>query len=94
MGRTSALGAIRGAGQGKTLVDHGAGRLLLRAVKFAPGATLARHAHPYMRASLIVAAVIGLGIVLLLWTMLRSAMRAEREREALGAAEPSTATSP
>lgn len=43
-----------GAGEGKTLVDHGAGRLLLRAVRFAPGATLARHAHPYMRASLIV----------------------------------------
>ena len=47
--------------QDKILVDHGAGRLLLRAVKFAPGATLAAHAHPYMQASLIVegGAVIG-----------------------------------
>jgi hypothetical protein len=37
------------------------------------------------------AAVIRLGIALFVWTMLRSAMRAEREREALGAATPSTA---
>jgi quercetin dioxygenase-like cupin family protein len=44
-----------GVGEGKTLVDHGAGRLLLRAVRFAPGSTLACHTHPYMRASLIVA---------------------------------------
>jgi len=43
-----------GAGEGKTLVDHGAGRLLLRAVRFAAGATLPRNTHPYMRASLIV----------------------------------------
>ena len=43
-----------GAGEGKTLVDHGAGRLLLRAVKFAPGAKLAPQTHPFMRASLIV----------------------------------------
>lgn len=40
--------------QDKILVDHGAGRLLLRAVKFAPGAVLAAHTHPYMQASLIV----------------------------------------
>ncbi len=40
--------------QDKILVDHSAGRLLLRAVKFAPGATLAAHPHPYMQASMIV----------------------------------------
>ena len=40
--------------QDKILVDHGAGRLLLRAVKIAPGATLNAHTHPYMQASLIV----------------------------------------
>ena len=40
---------------------HAPGRLLLCAVKFAPGATLAAHTHPYMQASLIVegGAVIG-----------------------------------
>ena len=47
--------------QDKVLVEHGAGRLLLRAVKFAPGAVLPAHAHPYMQASMIVegGAVIG-----------------------------------
>ena len=40
--------------EAKTLVDHGAGPLLLRAQRFAPGAMVERHVHPYMQAALIV----------------------------------------
>ncbi len=40
--------------QDKLLVDHGARRLLLRAVKFAHGAVLPAHVHPHMQASIIV----------------------------------------
>jgi quercetin dioxygenase-like cupin family protein len=38
----------------KTLVDHGCGRLLLEALRFAPGAQVAAQAHPRMQAAVVV----------------------------------------
>lgn len=43
-----------GGSEAKTLVDHGCGRLLLQALRFAPGAQLAVSADSQMRAALIV----------------------------------------
>jgi len=56
----------------KTLIDHGCGRLLLRALRYAPGSTLVAREHPKLHSALVVegAAVID-GETLGTWDFVR-----------------------
>lgn len=40
--------------EAKTLIDHGCGRLLLRALRYAPGSALDPHRHPMLHSALVV----------------------------------------
>src|SRR4051812_20936356 len=45
----------------KTLVDHGCGRLLLQALKFAPGSRVAAHSHPQLHSAVVVKGRVKIG---------------------------------
>ena len=56
----------------KTLIDHGCGRLLLEALRYAPGSTLLAREHPKLHSSLVVEGTATIdGETLSAWDFLR-----------------------
>jgi hypothetical protein len=47
--------------EAKTLVDHGCGRLLLRALRYAPGSALDARQHPKLHSMLVVEGAVAIG---------------------------------